>query len=96
MISEIRKKELHLASDTEFYYLRTYDKNEIDLIVNKKTHNELIEIKKSTIFKPKMLNILQSIRSEKDDCYLIYQGKLDHYDNISIKSYEEYLDLSKN
>ena len=92
VISEIYKKELHTLSDTKLYYIRTYDKNEIDLIIDKKTHKELIEIKKTSTFKPSMIQTLKNKASKTDHCYLLYQGEKDHYSNVSIMSFKDFLE----
>lgn len=91
VVAEIYKKELHIASDARLYYFRTYDKTEIDLIIDRKTHHDLIEIKKSSTFKSSMLQPIKSYRSKKDKCFLLYQGKSDHYQDTSILPYQEYL-----
>lgn len=92
IISEIYKKELHSAGNTSLYYLRTHDKQEIDLIIDRKSHKDFIEVKKSATFKPAMIDMLQKIRIEKDRAFLLYQGEKDHYKDISILSFYEYLE----
>ena len=92
IISEIYKKELHSLSDNKLYYIRTYDKNEIDLILDKKTCKELIEIKKNSTFKLSMIKTLKNTRSKNDICYLLYQGEKETYDDISIMPFNEYLE----
>lgn len=90
VISEIYKKHLHRAETADLYYLRTYEKAEIDLIVDRRTHCELIEIKKSATFKPKMIETLKSFRQPEDKAYLLYQGEEDHYQGISILPVEKF------
>ncbi|HEU64597.1 MAG: hypothetical protein KR126chlam4_00665 [Candidatus Anoxychlamydiales bacterium] len=92
IISEIYKKELHTLSDTSLYYLRTYNKNEIDLIIDRKTKKDLIEIKKTSTFKSSMIQTLKKSCSKNDTCYLLYQGEKDSYNNISILPFNEYLE----
>ncbi|MBN2479794.1 MAG: ATP-binding protein [Parachlamydiales bacterium] len=91
VISEIYKKELHTLSDAKLYYMRTYDKNEIDLIIDKKTHRDLIEIKKTSTFKSSMVQTLKNESSKNDACYLLYQGEKERYDNISILPFNDFL-----
>lgn len=93
IISEIYKKMLHALSDHRIAYIRTYDKNEIDLIIDKKSSKELIEIKKTSTFKPSMINNMKDIRSKNDTCYLLYQGKKETFNNVSIMPFQQYLKL---
>ncbi len=92
VVSEIYKKELHVLSDARLYYMRTYDKNEIDLIIDRTSYKELIEIKKTSTFKSSMIQTLKNERMDNDKCYLLYQGEKDLYDEISIMPYSEYLE----
>jgi hypothetical protein len=93
IISEIHKKNLHSLSDFNLYYIRTYDQDEIDLIIDKKTHLELIEIKKNHTFKISMIDTLTKFKSKNDICYLLYQGKKEEYRDINILPYSDYLKL---
>ncbi|MCH9633621.1 MAG: hypothetical protein S4CHLAM7_03520 [Chlamydiae bacterium] len=91
VISEIYKRELHLATDAQLYYFRTQDQAEIDLIVDRKNKQEWIEIKKSSSIKPSMLRHLKMYAKEEDSSYLIYQGKEDLHKGIKILPLEKYL-----
>lgn len=91
VISEIYKKELHTASDASLYYLRTQDKSEVDLIIDRKNKQEWFEIKKSSTLKPDMLKTLKSYQEEADQSFLIYQGKKESYQGIQIIPFEDYL-----
>lgn len=95
VISEIYKKELHSLSDNKLFFLRTYDQNEIDLIIDKKNYRELIEIKKTSTFKPSMIKALKSFQSKNDAGYFLYQGEKEQYNDISILPFNEYLLSSK-
>ena len=92
VISEIYKKKLHRVLDFEMYYLRTYGKKEIDLIIDKKSHNELIEIKKSSTFKPGMVQTLKEMKKKEDFCFLLYQGEENHYESINIIPFWQFLE----
>ncbi|MCP5504434.1 MAG: ATP-binding protein [Chlamydiales bacterium] len=87
VISELYKKELHTLGDGELFFLRTQDKAEIDLIIDRKTKKELYEIKKTSSFKPNMIRHLKSFREENDQTYLIYQGNDDSYQGITLCNY---------
>lgn len=91
VISEIYKKELHSASDAQLYYLRTQTKMEIDLIVDRKSQRDFIEIKKTSTFRPNMIQTLTTYCEEKDQAYLLYQGEKDYYQNVSIIPFGDYL-----
>lgn len=93
IISEIFKKNVHTASGAELFYLRTSDKTEIDLIVNKKNKQDFIEIKKSVTFSPRFLTAIKKYCKEKNHTgYLLYQGeRFPYHGNINIINYSEYL-----
>lgn len=93
IISEVIKKETHTKTDASFYYLRTSSGQEVDLIIDRKTAKEWIEIKKSYSFKPKMLQIIKLFLNEKDTGYLLYNGvSKNKINNIQIKNYKDYLE----
>lgn len=91
VISEILKKELHLAHFNQFYFYQTQDKAEIDLIIERKGKKDLIEIKKTSSLKPKMFAHLNRLFDEKSDRYLIYQGERDQVGSSIALPLEEYL-----
>lgn len=91
VISEIYKKEKHSGSDAMLYYFRTQDRQEVDVIVDRKSYQEFIEIKKSLTFKPAMTHTLQKFCSESNKAYLLYQGEKDSYKNIDVLPFSEYL-----
>ncbi len=74
IVTELLKSELNFNKDSQLYYYRTSDGCEVDLIIDRKSHCELIEIKKSMTFRPLMLKPMQSIRKEADRMYLVYRG----------------------
>jgi predicted AAA+ superfamily ATPase len=92
IIAEIIKKSLHLKRKAGFYFLRTSHGVEVDFIVDRGTHKELIEIKKGSTFKPSMVQGLRNFIREEDVGYLIYQGKNDSYNqNIQIQNFRDFL-----
>jgi predicted AAA+ superfamily ATPase len=50
IVSEIYKRELARDTHADLYYLRTSNQEEVDLIVDRKTHKDLFEIKFSKSF----------------------------------------------
>lgn len=92
VIAEIIKKETHLKSMAEFFYYRSSSGNEIDLIIDRKTKQEFIEIKSSMTFTPKMLKPLERLIEPKTTGYLIYSGEnLPFKKNIHIINYLDFL-----
>jgi uncharacterized protein len=92
VIAEIVKKETHIKSHAEFYYYRTSDGDEVDLIVDHKTHRELIEIKFNSTFNPKMIKQVDKILEKGDRGFLLYNGKSMLYgDGLIINNYKDYL-----
>ena len=92
IVSEVLKKEYHTNTHAQFYYYRTSDGLEIDLIVDRKQHRELIEIKKSSSFSPRMTKPIETIIEDNDRGYLLYNGDAFPYKkNISVMNYRVYL-----
>ena len=91
VIAEIYKNIHHSDLNQQLYYLRTSNRVEVDLIIEKKSSIELIEIKKTSTFKPKMIKTIESLIDKNDKAYLIYQGAdLPYLDNIRIINYNDY------
>ena len=91
IISEIFKRELHLATHHSLYYLRTQDKAEIDLIIDRKTNQSFIEIKKSATFNPKMIQTMLQYAPENAECLVLYNGDTYEHRGVKIINFNEYL-----
>ena len=91
VVSEIMKKELHQASLSELYYFRTQDKVEIDLIVDRKSSKDFIEIKKSATFSPRMIHQLIKYTNPECRSILLYNGEAYQHRDVLIMPYWEYL-----
>ena len=95
IVIEILKKIKHNCIDAELFFLRTQDKSEIDLIIDYKSHQEFIEIKKSASFNTKMTRTLkqyQKIAANKQiKCLLLYQGNNLQHGDIDVLHYSNYL-----
>jgi len=91
IISEILKKELHTATHSALYYLRTQDKAEIDLIIDRKTSKTFIEIKKSATFHPNMIRTLSNYAMPDNECLVLYRGERYEHRGIKVFPFEEYL-----
>ena len=90
VVSEIMKKIKHAADSTELYFLRTQDKAEIDLIVDRKTQRDFIEIKKSSTYTSKMSLTLRQYAEKNDRLFVLYNGELMRQGNVQIWPYENY------
>ncbi len=91
VVSEIRKNELHRGTLSELYYFRTQDQVEIDLIVDRKSTKDFIEIKKSASFHPKMIQGLKKYPDQASRLILLYNGERSSHGKIEIMPYWDYL-----
>ncbi len=72
--------------------MRTSGGVEVDLIIDRKRHKEMFEIKKIATFKPKMLHAMKVFLKPNDQGCLLYNGKSVPYsDQISLSNYQDYL-----
>ena len=92
IVSEVFKKECHSKTNAELFYLRTSNKVEIDLIVDRKQSREFIEIKKTATCKVKMLDAVRQFVGPNDKGYLLYNGRKQQYaENLEALNYKAYL-----
>ncbi len=92
VVSEIKKSILHSATNSEMYLYRTSNHVEIDLIIENGLHKKMIEIKSSSTFKPMMVKPIESILSNLDEGFLLYQGEeFPFSESIKIWPYQKYL-----
>ncbi len=91
IVSEVLKRELHARTHAELYYLRTSNAEEIDLIIDRKKTKELIEIKASETFHPRMSKTLDKFLEKGDKGLVIYQGKARQHDPVTVVNYKDYL-----
>lgn len=94
IISEIYKKEMHVRSGADLFYYRTSNGLEVDLIIDKKTERQYVEIKASHTYRPEMIRSLLSVKKKSEQGFLIYQGKpMDSTPDIKIINYNSLLEL---
>jgi uncharacterized protein len=94
VVLEIYKKELSNNAQSNLYYFRTSNQEEIDLIVDRKNHKDLIEIKSGKSFKLKMITSVKKFLEPNDTGYLLFRGEEFRYkSNIKICNYKDYLNL---
>ncbi len=93
IVSEILKKERHANQTSELYYLRTSHGVEVDLIIDRKTTKEFIEIKHSYTFNPKMTAAMHAFMIEEGNTgFLLYNGEdFPYYDPIRVLNYKNFL-----
>jgi len=92
IVSEVLKKEKHLKSNSELYYLRTSHGTEVDLIIDRKTVREFIEIKSSETFSPMMIKSIEQIKRKNEKGILVYRGRdRDLSEGISAMNYSNFL-----
>ncbi|MFH0992178.1 MAG: ATP-binding protein [bacterium] len=92
IVSEIVKKELHTKSDSEFFYCRTSNGVEVDLIIDRKSQQEYIEIKSSETFRPEMTKAISQIKKKNQKGYLLYRGRgVDFTKDLEVLNYKKYL-----
>lgn len=91
IVSEITKKIKHTADFSEMYFLRTQDKAEIDVIVDRKTTRDFIEIKKSSTYITRMSTTLKNFAQKNDRMIVLYNGEQLRQGDVEILPYQEYL-----
>lgn len=92
IVSEILKKELHATTQAQIYFFRTQDKAEIDIIVDRKSSRDFIEIKKSATFRPAMIKTLTKYVNEPNSrSIILYQGERYSHQGVEIMPYGDYL-----
>lgn len=92
IVSDIKKRSLHRLNNEELFYLRTSDKQEIDLIIDRKNQQQFIEIKKTTTFRPAMLKTIEKLMPKDSEGCLIYSGEsMDYKPGLKILNYQRYL-----
>ncbi|HLF14050.1 MAG TPA: ATP-binding protein [Bacteroidota bacterium] len=92
IVADILKRELHTSAGGDLYYIRTNHGVEVDLIVDRKSEAEYIEIKTSETFRSGMVSSIEKIKGKKEKGYLVYRGRSAPYDgNISIVNYAKFL-----
>lgn len=92
MVAESLKRVVHHKLHSKLYYYRTSHGVEVDLIIDHRQYRELIEIKTSETFHPKMTKPIEGMIEANDKAFLLYRGKTRPYlDNLHILNFQEYL-----
>ncbi len=92
VVSEIKKKLLHSANFSQMYYYRTSNHVEVDLLIENGLSLNMVEIKNSRTFRPKMVKPMESILQKKDTGFLLYKGEIRPFtENLKIWPYQNFL-----
>lgn len=88
----IKKQSLEPEKNHMIYFLRTSSQEEIDVIIDRKSHYDCIEIKHSSTFKTKMFDTIKKYLQEGDRGFIVYNGE-DFEVSSSLKAinYKNYL-----
>jgi hypothetical protein len=92
IVSEILKREKHSDSKAELYFMRTNHGVEIDLIIDRKSFQELIEIKCTETFKPLIARGIETLMTNENQTGLVlYSGvDLEFSEKIKVVNYKNY------
>jgi uncharacterized protein len=96
IISETYKKLIHTRADAELFFFRESNGNEIDLIIDRKSSREHIEIKSGHTFRPEMARLLLQLSSEVKHSWVVYRGKdIVLEDDVSAINFKSFFDTIK-
>ena len=92
IISEIMRRELHAKEDSELFYLRTSNGVEVDLLIDRKTEVDFIEIKTGETYRREMTRAIETFKKENEQGYLLYRGtSMTSVSKMKVRNYREYL-----
>lgn len=92
VIAEIAKKEIHRNTHSELFYYRTNHGVEIDVIIDRRSSLEYVEVKSARTFRADMARSLQQFLQKGENGFVLYQGKeIPFTKEISVMNYSQYL-----
>jgi len=92
IITEIIKSSTHNGRNEDYYFLRTQNGEEVDLIVDNKTEKTFIKIKKSSTFKTDYMKAITAFKRDTDKGYVIYSGEdIALSDSTGFRNYNGFL-----
>lgn len=90
VVANILKNELHRKTHANLFYFRTSSGLEVDLIVDRSTTREFIEIKMNSTFNFHWLKPMEALMQPEDKGFLLYTGQTMAYTpQIQIRHYLE-------
>ena len=75
IVADILKQILHNGLNCQLYFYRTSHGEELDLIIDRGSVSDLIEIKASVTFRPGFQSIFNKINLSADQRIIVYQGE---------------------
>jgi len=92
VISEIVKNEHNTKTGQRFYYYRTSNGEEIDMLIEINGRISLLEIKNTKTFRTQMIKSLDKFPAKTDNAALIYRGDdIDVSEKLKGVNYKKYL-----
>jgi len=92
VVSEVLKCETHKGNRPELSFIRTSNGVEVDLVVDRGSSREFIEVKNTETFRPDFLKGLRLLKGKADTGLLVYRGKsLDYDEGLRVVNFSEYL-----
>jgi predicted AAA+ superfamily ATPase len=93
VVSETYKGLMHTRSDAEIFFFRESNGNEIDLIIDRKTSRDHVEIKAGHTFRPAMAKFLFQHSGEAKHSWVVYRGKeIDLGDGVRAVNFRSFLE----
>lgn len=97
IMAECMKREQHRKTHADLYFFRSSSGTEVDLIIDRRTRTDMIEIKTSETFRPNMIKPMEALLQPKDRGFLLFRGKKTPYLNdLNIINYQSYFENSEN
>jgi predicted AAA+ superfamily ATPase len=94
IVSEVRKREIHSMTHSDLYFFRTSTGLEVDLVIDRKSSREYVEIKSAETFRPEMRRAIELIKQKEEKGFVVYRGKkIASLSDIQVINYRDYLSL---
>jgi predicted AAA+ superfamily ATPase len=92
IITEIIKSGTHSRRNEDYYFLRTQNGEEVDLIIDNRTEKTFIEIKKTSTFKADYMKAITAFKSDTDKGYVLYSREdITLSDSTGFRNYDRFL-----
>jgi predicted AAA+ superfamily ATPase len=86
---------MHTKADSELFYYRTSNGAEIDLIVDRKTRREYIEIKSGETYRSEMGRTIERFKASDEEGIVLYRGRRARSTpGMRVINYKEYLEAA--
>lgn len=92
VVSAVLKRETHNGQRPELSFVRTSNGVEVDLVIDRGTAREYIEIKNTATFRPDLFKPLRPLKGDLDKGSVLYRGKNREYDkDLQVMNFSDYL-----